>query len=83
MVSLLLVVCSFFFVCKRHEFQKILHEFRAKLESPDSRQGFFFWCSGRMASYNSKTLLKDIHSVQGFCLSEFIVTEKDTNFAIN
>ena len=78
MVSLLLAVCSFFFVYKRHEFQKILHEFRAKLESLDST-----WCSGRMASYNSKTLLKDIHSVQGFCLSEFIVTEKDTNFAIN
>ena len=77
MVSLLLAVCSFFFVCKRHEFQKILHEFRT------ANQGFFFWCSGRMASYNSKTLLKGIHSVQGFCLSEFIVTEKDTNFAIN
>lgn len=36
----------------------------------------FFLC-------NRKTLLKDVHSVQGFCLSEFIVTEKDTNFAIN
>jgi len=36
-----------------------------------------------MASCNSKTLLKGIHSVQGFSLSEFIVTEKDTNFAIN
>lgn len=36
----------------------------------------FFLC-------NRKTLLKDVHSVQGFSLSEFIVTEKGTNFAIN